>query len=85
MNLYDVKCMEHENDEFILPMIPGTEFSGEVIDLGPDGQQNFSVGDKVTTLLCTLYSTDHFENESSLIVIIGTITFSCGCIFFFNI
>lgn len=44
--------MEHENDEFILPMIPGTEFSGEVLDLGPDGQQNFSVGDKVTTLLC---------------------------------
>lgn len=44
--------MEHDNDEILLPMIPGTEFSGEILELGHDGQQNFNVGDKITTLLC---------------------------------
>lgn len=48
--------MENENDEFMLPMIPGTEFSGEILELGNDGQQNLNVGDKVATLLCMLFS-----------------------------
>lgn len=44
--------METENEEFVLPMIPGTEFSGEVIELGEDCKQGFDVGEKISTLLC---------------------------------
>lgn len=54
LNLYDVKCMENPNDEYILPMIPGTELSGEVIELGPDCKQNLEKGEKVAVLLCMI-------------------------------
>lgn len=44
--------MEIPNDEYVLPMIPGTEFSGEVIELGPDCESNLEISEKVAVLLC---------------------------------
>lgn len=65
LNLYDVKCMENPNDEFILPMIPGTELSGEVIELGSDCKQNLEVGEKVAVLLCMLALKFFFLSKTS--------------------
>lgn len=43
--------MMQENDEILLPMIPGNEFSGEVLEVGGDCRLNFKPGDKVAALL----------------------------------
>lgn len=43
--------MTEENEEIILPMIPGSEFSGEVLEIGRNCRQNFKAGDKIAALL----------------------------------
>lgn len=43
--------MEQKNDEILLPMIPGSEFSGEVLEVGDNCKQNFKPGDKIAALL----------------------------------
>lgn len=53
LNLIDVQYMEQKNDEIILPMIPGSEFSGEILEIGDNCKQNFKPGDKVASLLGT--------------------------------
>lgn len=49
--MVDVWYMTKENDEVLLPMIPGSEFSGEVMETGDRCQQNFKTGDKIVSLL----------------------------------
>lgn len=43
--------MTQQNEEILLPMIPGSEFAGEVLELGDNCRQNFKAGDKVAALL----------------------------------
>lgn len=33
-----------------LPMTPGNEFSGEILEVGANCQQGFKIGDKVVTI-----------------------------------
>lgn len=51
LNLIDVQYMEQKNDDVLLPMIPGSEFSGEVLEIGDNCKQNFKPGDKIASLL----------------------------------
>lgn len=51
LNLIDVQYMEQKNDEILLPMIPGSEFSGEVLEVGDNCKQSFKPGDKIAALL----------------------------------
>lgn len=53
LNLVDVQYMEQKNDEIILPMIPGSEFSGEILEIGDNCKQDFKPGDKIASLLGT--------------------------------
>lgn len=43
--------MTQENDDILLPMIPGCEFSGEILEIGRNCRQNFQLGDKIAALL----------------------------------
>lgn len=51
LNLIDVQYLEEKNDDILLPMIPGSEFSGEVLEIGDNCKQNFKSGDKIAALL----------------------------------
>lgn len=37
------------HEDTLLPMIPGCEISGDVIEVGPDSKHGFKVGDKVVS------------------------------------
>lgn len=54
LNTNDVQRMSaiRQNDENILPQIPGAEFSGEIVGIGNYTVENLKVGDKVVALLC---------------------------------
>lgn len=51
LNSYDVKCIHQEIDSVTLPFIPGSEFAGEILEVGPKCKKNFKIGDKVAVLL----------------------------------
>lgn len=46
----DVKCIYQDINSITLPFIPGSEYSGEVLEIGPKCQKQFHVGDKVAVL-----------------------------------
>lgn len=48
LNTTDVQYMSGHEDS-LLPMIPGCEVSGEVLEVGPQAKQDFKVGDKVVS------------------------------------
>lgn len=52
LNVNDVKYMENKSDDILLPIIPGSEFSGEVLEVGDNCKQSFKIGEKITALLC---------------------------------
>lgn len=43
--------MTKKNDDVLLPMIPGSEFSGEVLELGRNCRHDLKSGDKIVSLL----------------------------------
>lgn len=50
LNYIDVKLFEGER-KFDLPIVPGTEFSGEILELGSDvDKSEYSIGDRVVAL-----------------------------------
>lgn len=51
LNVIDVHHMGQRNDDIILPMIPGSEFSGEILEVGSNCKRNFKPGDKIASLL----------------------------------
>lgn len=51
LNVNDVKSMENKNEDIILPMVPGNEFSGVILEMAESCKRNFKVGQKVSTLL----------------------------------
>ena len=51
LNATDVKYMSGGHEDILLPMIPGSEFSGEVLEVGDRNRHNFRVGENVSALL----------------------------------
>lgn len=45
-----MKCIYQDINTVTLPFIPGSEFSGEILEVGPDCVRKFQVGDKVAVL-----------------------------------
>lgn len=61
VNSFDVKCIYQDINTVTLPFIPGSEFSGEILEVGPKCVRQFKIGDKVAVLgriqkmrLCTV-------------------------------
>lgn len=55
-----MKTIYQEINSVTLPFIPGSEFSGEIIEVGPNCKKGFKIGDKVVVLgkkfrLCCYY------------------------------
>lgn len=50
VNSFDVKCIYQDINTVTLPFIPGSEFSGEILEVGPKCKRQFKVGDKVAVL-----------------------------------
>lgn len=50
INSFDVKCIYQDINTVTLPFIPGSEFSGEILEVGPDCVRKFQIGDKVAVL-----------------------------------
>lgn len=50
LNACDVRCIREEINSVMLPFIPGSEYSGKILELGPNCKKDFKVGDKVTVL-----------------------------------
>lgn len=49
MSKADIQCIEgHEN--ISLPFVPGTEFAGEVLEVGTNCKENLKPGDRVAVL-----------------------------------
>lgn len=45
-----MKCIYQDINAVTLPFIPGSEFSGEILEVGPDCKRKFQVGDRVAVL-----------------------------------
>lgn len=59
-----MKSIYNEINSVALPFIPGSEFSGEIIEIGPNCKKEFKVGDKVVVLgkkfrLCCRYDSEN--------------------------
>lgn len=50
LNYTDVKAFEGGTGEVKLPVVPGSEFSGEVLEVGSADSSEFRVGDRVVAL-----------------------------------
>lgn len=50
INNFDVKCIYKDVNTVTLPFIPGSEFSGEILEVGPKCTSKFQKGDKVAVL-----------------------------------
>lgn len=50
LNLIDVKYLNGEDKDILLPAIPGIEFSGKILEVAKDSKDNFKKGDKIVTL-----------------------------------
>lgn len=45
-----MKCIYQDINTVTLPFIPGSEFSGEILEIGPNCERKFQKGDKVAVL-----------------------------------
>ncbi|XP_031621650.1 quinone oxidoreductase-like protein 2 homolog [Contarinia nasturtii] len=50
INNHDVRCIYEDISTVTLPFIPGSEFSGEILEIGPSCKGKFKIGDKVAVL-----------------------------------
>ncbi|XP_059608010.1 quinone oxidoreductase-like protein 2 [Phlebotomus argentipes] len=62
LNYTDVRIMEG-SQEVELPLVPGSEFSGEILAVDPDNRLDFSVGDRVLALRGHLTSCGGLASE----------------------
>lgn len=47
LNHFDVNAIHKEINSVTLPFIPGSQFSGEILDIGPKCSREFKIGEKV--------------------------------------
>lgn len=47
LNAFDALAVSKEINSVTLPFIPGSQFSGKILDIGPKCSKGFKIGDKV--------------------------------------
>lgn len=50
VNKADIKCIEGNDSIVRLPFIPGSEFAGEILEVGKNCKEGLMPGDKVAVL-----------------------------------